>query len=192
MAQTENAFETYAATSKAMFEFWISHFPTAPMFGVEWRYGEMMVPAEYSKTVEPEVEETAEVIEFAASPEEEVAPAAESVEVEAAAEEPEAKSVEPEAEPEVVKEDVAEVVAADEITPPMLYSEPPAKIDDLTAIKGVGPGLQTQMNDLGIYTFEQLASFDDDQMTWLDENLRTLKGRCIRDDWSGQARSLLG
>ena len=47
------------------------------------------------------------------------------------------------------------------------------------------------LNNLGVYTFEQLASFDEAQLEWLDGNLSTVKGRSIRDDWSGQAKALL-
>ncbi|HET7410604.1 MAG TPA: hypothetical protein VFJ13_10420, partial [Paracoccaceae bacterium] len=38
-------FDTWARPGKDAFEFWISFFPTAPMFGVEWRFADMMHPA---------------------------------------------------------------------------------------------------------------------------------------------------
>lgn len=201
MAQQENAFEAYAQTGKAMFDYWVSFFPTAPFFGVEWRYGEFVMPdmtsTDMTSTdVTEDVAETVDLAEPATADAEEVVEAVAEAPVEAVAE-PEETVEEPAAEASaeevsaeeasVAEEDVEDASAAT----PMLYSEAPAEIDDLTAIKGVGPGLETQLHNLGIYKFEQLASFDDAQMEWLDANLKAIKGRCIRDDWAGQAKAFL-
>ena len=37
--------DLWAKPSRDAFEFWISFFPTAPLFGVEWRFGQMVDPA---------------------------------------------------------------------------------------------------------------------------------------------------
>jgi predicted flap endonuclease-1-like 5' DNA nuclease len=71
-------------------------------------------------------------------------------------------------------------------------SEAPAEPDDLKMIRGIGPGLESKLNALGVYTFDQIASFSTDDLVWIDENLTAFKGRCFRDDWVGQARSLTG
>ncbi|MEM7211454.1 MAG: hypothetical protein AAF479_06075 [Pseudomonadota bacterium] len=186
MAHQENAFEAYSQTGKAMFDYWISFFPTAPLFGVDWRYGDLAASNPLMPILKSTVETTVEVVEV----KKEAAPV--DVEIEAMPSEeslpmPAVELVEVAEEP--VVEETSEPEATSEL--PMLYSEPPAEIDDLKAIKGVGPGLETQLHDLGIYTFEQLAGFDGAQLEWLDENLRTVKGRCIRDDWAGQAKSFL-
>ena len=163
MAHAQNIFETYAETSKSAFDYWISFFPTAPMFGVDWRYAEFATSATSFGVATPPAEKTAEVIDI--------------------------KTQKP---TEAVEEaiEIAEEAAALVETPELLDT-PPAKIDALTEIKGVGPGLEKQLHALGIYTFAQLADLNEAQLAWLDENLMTVKGRCIRDDWSGQAKALM-
>ena len=164
MAHAQNIFETYAETTRTAFDYWISFFPTAPMFGVEWRFGEFAVGASNFEASAPVTETTAEVIDI--------------------------KTQKPTDAVEEAVEIVEEATAP--IETPELFDAPPTKIDTLTDIKGVGPGLEKQLHALGIYTFAQLADLNDAQLAWLDENLMTVKGRCIRDDWSGQAKALMG
>ncbi len=72
--------------------------------------------------------------------------------------------------------------------PATLFDAPPAKVDDLKLIKGVGPKLEGMLNGLGIYTFEQIAGFSQAELQWVDENLTSFKGRAFRDDWIAQAK----
>jgi NADH-quinone oxidoreductase subunit E len=76
--------------------------------------------------------------------------------------------------------------------PASLLVEAPRDADDLTVIKGIGPGLARQLNGLGVYKLAQLAEFSEEDLTWIDANLSSFKGRCFRDDWIGQAKALLG
>lgn len=183
MAQSENVFETYATTSKSMFDFWVSFFPTAPMFGVEWRFGDLnaVAPAPVHKP-EKNFGETKKV-----APKTELAPVKE-----------------PELKVETYREAASTTKTTDSISnlypsveesavpvKPPLLSERPEAVDPLTTIKGVGPGLEKQLHALGIYTFAQLVDLSEAQLEWLDDNLTTVKGRCIRDDWSGQAKALM-
>ena len=62
--------------------------------------------------------------------------------------------------------------------------------DNLKLIKGVGPKLETVLNDVGIYHFDQIASWTAAEVAWADENLVGFKGRVSRDDWVSQAKSL--
>jgi NADH-quinone oxidoreductase subunit E len=62
--------------------------------------------------------------------------------------------------------------------------------DDLKLIKGVGPKLELLLNRLGFYHFDQIASWTDGEIAWVDDNLEGFKGRVSRDDWVGQARIL--
>jgi len=64
-------------------------------------------------------------------------------------------------------------------------------VDDLKQIKGVGPKLETMLNDLGIYRFDQIAAFSEANLAWVDDKLTVFKGRPLRDDWVAQARALL-
>ncbi len=62
--------------------------------------------------------------------------------------------------------------------------------DDLKMIKGVGPKLEKLLNSLGIYHFDQIASWREEEIAWMDENLEGFKGRVSRDEWVEQARVL--
>ena len=59
--------------------------------------------------------------------------------------------------------------------------------DDLKMIKGVGPKLEEMLNGMGIYHFDQVASWGADEVAWCDSNLKGFKGRVTRDDWVAQA-----
>ncbi len=61
------------------------------------------------------------------------------------------------------------------------------KKDDLKKIKGVGPKLETTLNKLGIYHFDQIASWTSAEIEWVDDYL-SFKGRIERDDWISQAK----
>lgn len=75
-------------------------------------------------------------------------------------------------------------------TKPQLFAEAPAEKDDMKKISGVGPKLEETLNKLGIYKFEQVASWSNDEIQWVDDNL-SFKGRIERDDWIGQAKELM-
>ncbi|GHA41576.1 hypothetical protein GCM10008927_02440 [Amylibacter ulvae] len=75
-------------------------------------------------------------------------------------------------------------------TKPQLFTDAPADKDDLKKISGVGPKLEETMNKLGIYQFAQVASWSNDEIMWVDDNL-SFKGRIERDDWIGQAKELM-
>lgn len=61
--------------------------------------------------------------------------------------------------------------------------------DDLKMIKGVGPKLEQTLNGLGIYHFDQIASWSRENIAWVDESL-SFKGRIDREDWLAQAKTL--
>jgi large subunit ribosomal protein L19 len=71
------------------------------------------------------------------------------------------------------------------------FKKPKGPSDDLKMIKGIGPGLERQLNDLGLYHFDQLAKMTKADLTWIDANITRFKGRCFRDDWTGQAKKRL-
>lgn len=64
--------------------------------------------------------------------------------------------------------------------------------DDLKRIKGIGPKIESILNDEGITTFRQVAELDDETIDRLGETLGAFRGRIERDDWVGSARRLLG
>jgi len=90
-----------------------------------------------------------------------------------------------------VAEAPAEEVAVESAgSKPTMFTEAPAETDDLKKITGVGPKLEETLNGLGIYQFAQVASWTNDEVMWVDDNL-SFKGRIERDDWIGQATELM-
>ena len=65
----------------------------------------------------------------------------------------------------------------------------PAQPDDLKRISGVGPKIEHTLNSLGIWTFDQIASWKKAERDWVDNYLR-FKGRIERDEWVKQAKKL--
>lgn len=65
----------------------------------------------------------------------------------------------------------------------------PANVDNLKLISGVGPKIEQTLNDLGIYTFAQVAKWKKAERAWVDGYLR-FHGRIERDDWVKQAKAL--
>lgn len=63
--------------------------------------------------------------------------------------------------------------------------------DDLKRIKGIGPTIEKTLNRLGIYRFEQIAGFGDDEVERVAAELPGFQARIRREDWIGQARLLL-
>ncbi len=62
--------------------------------------------------------------------------------------------------------------------------------DELTLLKGVGPKLETLLNEQGVTRYEQLASLDEAGLAALEERLGAFKGRLTRDRVVEQARLL--
>jgi NADH-quinone oxidoreductase subunit E len=76
-----------------------------------------------------------------------------------------------------------------EVEPAMLSAARDGGADDLKLIKGVGPKLEGVLNDLGVYHFDQIASWSAAEIAWVDARLK-FKGRIERDDWIGQAKTI--
>jgi NADH-quinone oxidoreductase subunit E len=62
--------------------------------------------------------------------------------------------------------------------------------DDLKLIKGIGPKLETTVNAMGFFHFDQIAKWGQDEIAWVDQNLEGFKGRASRDNWVEQAGKL--
>ena len=63
--------------------------------------------------------------------------------------------------------------------------------DDLKAINGIGEKLESMLNDMGIFTYEQISRMGKVEYDLLDSLLPAFKGRARRDDWSGQASAIM-
>lgn len=62
--------------------------------------------------------------------------------------------------------------------------------DDLKKISGVGPFIEKKLNTIGIYTFNQISKFSDDDIKNVTDLIEFFPGRILRDDWRGQANVL--
>jgi len=80
--------------------------------------------------------------------------------------------------------------ASDKLDPRGRLAEPVGAPDDLKEIKGVGPALEKKLHDAGIFHFWQVAALDDAQIADLEGDM-SFPGRMERDDWLGQAKSLM-
>ncbi len=72
---------------------------------------------------------------------------------------------------------------------PEQLNEPKGKRDNLKDIKGIGLSIETLLNDLGIYHYDQIASWDKDNINWIEREL-DFKGRIDREEWVSQAKIL--
>ncbi len=74
--------------------------------------------------------------------------------------------------------------------PEMLKKARAGGADDLKQIKGVGPKMEALLNKLGVFHFDQVASWRKAEVQWVDDNLEGFKGRVSRDEWVKQAKTL--
>jgi predicted flap endonuclease-1-like 5' DNA nuclease len=175
-------------SNESPIEYWISLWPTAPFFGVAWRFEPLMpgaalfrpsaIAAEMAAGV---ANETARAVEKSA--EKAVVMVEEAVELVQEAAEAAAEAL--------VAPTEAAVAASGPARPSALYATPPAEVHDLKRIKGVGPKVEAQLNALGVWRLDQLAAFSEAELAWLEANVTSVRSSPLRDDWAAKARALL-
>lgn len=177
---------TRAMTSA--FRFWVSLWPVAPFFGVEWRLGDWAEKAD-RQTGETAKTVTEQAAALATAPVAAATEAATEIAQATVAATEEAIAV-----TETATASAHEAVESAESSARKAVGAAPAadRADDLTRIKGIGPGVAGQLDKLGIRSFAQLAALTEAEMAEIDEKLTSIRGRCFRDDWIGQARALAG
>ena len=62
--------------------------------------------------------------------------------------------------------------------------------DDLTLIEGVGPFLQKKLNEIGVFTYEEIAGWDSARTREVTAAIQYFEGRIDRDNWVEQAARL--
>lgn len=67
---------------------------------------------------------------------------------------------------------------------------PTSGTDDLALIKGLGPKLKTQLADLGVTRFAQIAAWTEADIDRIDAQMGRFQGRIRRDAWVEQAKLL--
>jgi len=70
-----------------------------------------------------------------------------------------------------------------------VYEAAPDQIDDLKVISGVGPGIEEKLHGYGVYTYAQVAAWNEENVAAFDQ-LLSFKGRIERDNWVQQAADL--
>ncbi len=62
--------------------------------------------------------------------------------------------------------------------------------DRLQAIKGIGPAIEKTLNEMGIFSFQQVAEMSEYDIDRVAKRLKGFHSRIYREDWIGQARDL--
>jgi len=62
--------------------------------------------------------------------------------------------------------------------------------DDLKKINGIGPVMEKKLNEIGVFTFDQVSNMTEKEYHLLDSITGSFPGRAQRDDWAGQAKKL--
>lgn len=91
--------------------------------------------------------------------------------------------------PAAKKTTAAKPAAATNGKPATLKAPRAGGKDDLKNIKGVGPKIEGILNDMGIFHYDQVASWGRKEVKWVDEEL-SFKGRIDREKWISQAKKL--
>jgi predicted flap endonuclease-1-like 5' DNA nuclease len=71
----------------------------------------------------------------------------------------------------------------------LVFRTRPQTIDDLSQLKGVASGIESRLNELGVYTFKQIALWSDENIIEFSR-LLSFKDRIHREQWVDQAREL--
>lgn len=62
--------------------------------------------------------------------------------------------------------------------------------DDLQAITGIGPALESKLNAQGIVHYRQIAQWNDAEVERIEQDVIHSSGRVVRDRWVEQAKAL--
>ena len=62
--------------------------------------------------------------------------------------------------------------------------------DRLQSIKGVGPAIEKTLNEMGIFSYSQIADMSEYDIDRIANRLKGFRTRIYREDWIGQARDL--
>ena len=73
--------------------------------------------------------------------------------------------------------------------PPVLEAARDGKPDNLTLIDGVGNAIERKLFRLGIYHFDQVAAWSDEETVWVGDRIG-FPGRAERENWREEARVL--
>lgn len=94
------------------------------------------------------------------------------------------------AEAQALVSDTAQEGDIDEgVAPELLEAPRNGKKDNLTRIKGIGVKIEETLNNAGIFHFDQIAAWTEENIKWADANI-AFPGRVKREKWVEQAKIL--
>jgi predicted flap endonuclease-1-like 5' DNA nuclease len=70
-------------------------------------------------------------------------------------------------------------------------AKPAQAEDDLTQIRGIGPGLAKKLKENGVTTLKQIASWTAADIARMEESVIRFSGRIKREQWVKQAKALI-
>ncbi len=65
-----------------------------------------------------------------------------------------------------------------------------AQKDNLQVIKGIGPFIEKKLNAIGIFNFQQIAYFNEEDIDEINDIIELGSGHIKTDDWVGQAKRM--
>jgi NADH-quinone oxidoreductase subunit E len=80
-------------------------------------------------------------------------------------------------------------IAATPARPQGIAAAREGRPDNLQRISGIGPKNEKTLHRLGFYHFDQIASWTEEEIAWVDDHLK-FNGRIVREEWARQARLL--
>jgi len=75
--------------------------------------------------------------------------------------------------------------------PEILKAPRKGKADDLKLIEGIGPAMEKLVNSFGVFHFDQIAAWTDEDVAFFDAKMDRFKGRITRDKWVAQAKIIV-
>ena len=63
--------------------------------------------------------------------------------------------------------------------------------DDLKRIHGIGPFIESKLNEIGITSYWQIAKFNDVEISFVSQYIGPFPERIKRDNWMESAKQLL-
>ena len=91
--------------------------------------------------------------------------------------------------PVAIQEGDSSADATQSSKPQVLSAPRGGKKDNLKLIRGIGVKIEQALNEQGIYHFDQIANWSEENIKWVDENI-AFPGRVKREQWIEQAKLL--
>lgn len=93
---------------------------------------------------------------------------------------------------ELIEEEPAQVFSPDQkkVYEKLILPEDVPEWDDLTRIEGIGPFLERKLNEIGVYTYNEIAAWDSARIQEVTAAIQYFEGRIERDQWVEQAANL--